>query len=492
MCETRAVAKTPSAAQHAETIVRAALRAMAPDATDLEGLAVTVRYEDKRSAIGQAEQPGGPAAWIGTAQVTLTVAHDPLQSIALDERVQLGAPSFAERRWRERWNACSALAQELAPNSGDETRMDEAWRAARDAGLLQAPSLMLTRLLRDPKLRALKPIKLAGEGKRRFPAVRSEATGTLVAFDPETRMPVLMRQTVRHPLRGPMTLEARYTRWRFDAAIAVPETWALFLGGAVISEATLDDVQVARHTPSGPPNCAVQRPPRADVDELRLALLEGTVGVAPSDEFTAFALAPGVTRFIGRRGEALALQMDNGLVLGDTPCANSCAAALQHALRRRFPSGKLRYLLYSHHHDERLLGFKTFAPLADSVVASAPMRPLLLGLLQRWPKRSPKPTLLDVAPQRVLTDGASRIHLQQVHDHPHASTLLRAFIEKAALVWAVDAAVATDHPLYGQSLDHLGEWVRKLHAPSATNVIDGTGEEPRELRAWTTKASPSR
>ena len=83
--------------------------------------------------------------------------------------------------------------------------------------------------------------------------------------------------------------------------------------------------------------------------------------------------------------------------------------------------------------------------------------------------------MLDVAPQRAITDGTRVVRLTRLVDHPHASTLIMGYVQDAKVLWAVDVAVGRDHPLHFDWNERLRRAERSLGVGASALVVDGRG-----------------
>jgi hypothetical protein len=255
--------------------------------------------------------------------------------------------------------------------------------------------------------------------------------------------------------------------------LRVPKSWTVSVAGQAIEYASVRDASVSKlKSDMETPPCDTL--PRADESDITRLLMDRSTLLVGNPEWQLVPVAEGIHRLSGPPGDIVVVEMRDHLVVFDAPCAGRCAASALSALRSSFPNKPIRSLVLSHHHDARAYGLVDMAPHVKQVVVAGSARAWTEKLLKRVAAKK-RPMVLDVAPSRALTDGVRQIRLTRLLDHPHAASLIIAYIPDAKVLWSVDAAVARDHPLYFDWVDQLARAEAGLGVQNSSVVIDGRG-----------------
>ena len=426
--------------------------AMVDKGAALAGYSLTLEVESRWFASGEAEIPEGPPAFAALRSDRLELRLDGSEA---RRKVHVATPDGGVVDYQE----------QLGGGDAAEARAFE-----RTLGMF-APWLMAQITSKRFTVKATPKLALDG---RKLPALAVKTPDGLltVAFDPDTGLPLVVRRVVSHPLRGRRMYELRYTEWRPAGPLRVPKAWTTSLGGEAIAYSTVRDASAVKaRATSGKPSDA---PPAAAEADIVRAMLAPTGGEVGARQWQRVSVAEGVDRLSGRAGDILVVEMRDHLVVFDAPCAGACADAALAELRRAYPKKPVRTLVLSHHHDARALGLLSFALAVDQIIVAAGARAWTEKLLQRLPKKR-RPVVLDVAPQRAITDGTRVVRLTRLVDHPHASTLIMGYVQDAKVLWAVDVAVGRDHPLHFDWNERLRRAERSLGVGASALVVDGRG-----------------
>lgn len=439
--------------------------AMLERGTKLEALALRLEVESRVFAAGESEFPDGPPALAALRTDRLELRLDGSEA---ERKVKIAATAGGTTDFTERLEGCEGSRSAL--NKNGVQRVEPL--AAAEVRAFQRAIAMLPLWLVTQKLQT-KPAKPVKHDSRTLPAIDVKTPDGVitVAFDPATGLPALVRRTLSHPLFGPKTYEAQYTAWRSAGPLRIPKAWTLSFGGEAIEYATVTEASTVKAKPNTLKACA--EPPKAEESDVVRLTLDRS-GVGESRDWQLVPVGKGVQRLSGPAGDVLVVEMRDHLIVFDAPCAGRCAALAMGELEAAFPKKPIRTLVLSHHHETRTAGLLAWAPRVQQVIVSGSARSWAEKLIGRLPKRE-RPTVLDVAPTRALTDGSRQVKLTRLVDHPHASTLLMAFVPDAKVLWAVDVAVGRDDPLHYEWNDRLARAEKSIGVGAGALVVDGHG-----------------
>ena len=153
--------------------------------------------------------------------------------------------------------------------------------------------------------------------------------------------------------------------------------------------------------------------------------------------------------------QSLFIATPDGVVVTDP--INSAAAKAYLAEIRKITSAPIRYLVYSHHHYDHIIGGAVFKEAGATVIAHRNAKPPLERL--KHPQIVMPDELVDE--RRVIELGDMRIELLYVGRN-HTDNSLVLFLPREKIVFAVDFIAYKEVPWRGMFDAYLDEWKDSL------------------------------
>jgi glyoxylase-like metal-dependent hydrolase (beta-lactamase superfamily II) len=249
-------------------------------------------------------------------------------------------------------------------------------------------------------------------------------------LDRQTHLPSRIRSMRYDVNLGDVVYETRFEGWTANGPLQLPTRLASTLGGYTVAE-----YEITRSV--------------VGTEPIDLAAPEAARGPAPTPtvNVTSEELAPGVWYLAGGTHHSVLVELDQYLMLIETPQNEARTLAVIAKARQLRPDKPLRYAVNTHHHHDHSGGVRaaiseglTIVTHSGNVafVRDVARRPHTLqpDALSRAPRT---PTIVPVGEKRVFQDRSRTVELYHVRDSPHTSTMIVAYLPTERLLVQADA-----------------------------------------------------
>jgi glyoxylase-like metal-dependent hydrolase (beta-lactamase superfamily II) len=136
----------------------------------------------------------------------------------------------------------------------------------------------------------------------------------------------------------------------------------------------------------------------------------------------------------------------------EAPTPQAAATAAMDAVRRTVPGKPIRYVAFSHHHDDHAGGLRPYISEGVTIVTTPTNRRLVEQVATA--KHTMRPDALSAAPKapvietftrkRVFTDGDMTVELHDIGPTSHVDEIVLAYLPKERLVFQGDLIILND------------------------------------------------
>ena len=237
-----------------------------------------------------------------------------------------------------------------------------------------------------------------------------------------------VRTWIDHPIVGDMLVETLYTGYYDFGGVRFPTHIVQKQDGF-----PLLDLAVA----------SVVLNPTADIaipDNVRSA-------AAPAVTVTSQKLADGVFWLIGGTHHSLAVEMNDHIVLVDTPNNEQRGLAVIAKAKELIPNKPIRYVVTSHHHWDHLGGIRSAMAEGATIVTNEKNKAFLERVAKtphtinpdRLAQSKKLVKIQTVGAKGVLTDGTRTIELYTLSNYLHAGDMMIVYLPKEKVLAEPDA-----------------------------------------------------
>ena len=157
--------------------------------------------------------------------------------------------------------------------------------------------------------------------------------------------------------------------------------------------------------------------------------------------------AEGVWFLAGGSHNSVLVEMNDHLLLVESPLYDGRAGAVIAEARRLVPGKELRYVINSHHHFDHAGGLRAAAATGATLIVSEQARPWFERALANPNRISPdalarsgkKATVLGVNGQRTFTDGVRSVDVYMIEESLHAQGFMMIHLPRERLLVQADA-----------------------------------------------------
>ena len=346
-----------------------------------------------------------------------------------------------------RRNAGDALVRFTAPTF-------DAARAGMD---FDVPAFLVRRALgRAQTLRSTGRVTLAG---RPHDAVTfADANGAQVALYFDAGSGLLARyETLRDDgIDGDAAVTVGFDRYQPVAGIQFPARRTEWLNGVLVREGTL--------------TAAVNTQPHDSV----FAEPAGYVAPAPrgAEGEAVRKLAEGVWLVQQTGNKVMFVEFADHVLVFETPLPQSAAATVMDAVRRTVPGKPIRYVTFSHHHDDHAGGLRPYIAEGITIVTTptnrafvdrvaAARHTIAPDTLSRAPRA---PVVETFSGKRVFTDGRMTVELHELGPNSHVDEMVLAWLPRERIVFQGDLVILPDQGEVAPANTLTEEFLRKIDA----------------------------
>ena len=454
-----------------QALVARAVERIGPVTGPVLRITGSIQYHDPE----QSRVPGGKPTFGGEAQFVQWRSLDGARS-RTQWRMEALRPLPHKREYVELIDGGRGLvlgSDSMLPVKRDLTGevsghvMSRTRVAINQRELLRSAPDLLQRMARSPA--QLAPAPAVTLGGSTLPALRyASAFGDMVvAFDPASGLPALIRQLDYDPIQADSDFDLRLADWREVAGWRYPFEQRYELNGKLVALVRLASVE-AQPAPAG----SFEHPALADAAEPaggRVATdsfqwffrKQGFAVLVDSDAIYRDTRQPGGLRLepmapsvwlaTGGYYNSLVVALKDSLVVYDAP-HELHAQDLLAELARQFPGKPVSHLVLTHHHMDHAGGLRSYVAQGATLVVGAGMkafytealrRPTTLGLPAL---RTPQARSALLAPKIIEADGPLSLgdeggvqaQAYPVLENLHAQGMLFGYVPGARLGFVSD------------------------------------------------------
>jgi glyoxylase-like metal-dependent hydrolase (beta-lactamase superfamily II) len=412
-----------------------------------------VESEGKQFDHTSTKRPGNPSQQVASFRSTLTRDLTQMR-LRLEWDGRTAYPRDATVRWVEVIDGSVGLLQEGGPGT-----------AAKSSRL--HPARLATRL-REEK-RAAARIILAAWGKetlRRLPGAELDGKAHQVLtfkesgdefrlyLDSKTKLPSQVEVMDDDPLEGDSRYTLRYADWRKVDGIMAPFSLRYELNGKPLQE---EQIKSLRHNVTLAPEIfSVPGSIREEkVDAMPIASQWLTRRVATNTSYLDFGrnppvefvqLAEGVHHVLGTSHNNVIIEMRDHLVIVEAPLYEARSQTVIKAIKERFPTKPMRYIIPTHFHLDHSGGIRGF--MAEGAIVVAPAIATDFYMRVAKAPHTARPDSLEkkgravmiesyAGDRRVLTDGSRQVEIYLMPTS-HAEDLQVVYLPREKILIEAD------------------------------------------------------
>jgi glyoxylase-like metal-dependent hydrolase (beta-lactamase superfamily II) len=296
---------------------------------------------------------------------------------------------------------------------------------------------------------------------RSYPAVqfRGDHATYVVMFDPQTRLPAIVRTRDYDQFMGDANFDATYTDWRDVNGTKYPFHIVYTLNGQKVFETTITERTVNAVLPAdaftvpaairgrAPAPAALARVPNQWILR-RLAsgfyLDSDALYTDDGRNLQLVDIAPNISHVTGGSHNALIVATNDYLVVFDAPGDDGQSQWVINAAAQKYPGKPVRYVVLTHHHIDHAGGVRAYAAAGATIVtgqgngaffrraltAPAGSNPYRVGNVNN-------PRVVEVTGKWSVNDAGRAVEAYLI-ETPHASGYLIPYVPDARLAYVTD------------------------------------------------------
>jgi glyoxylase-like metal-dependent hydrolase (beta-lactamase superfamily II) len=279
------------------------------------------------------------------------------------------------------------------------------------------------------------------------------------------------------PVAGDQVASYDYSGYRMEQTIPVPTRLVERRNGEVVRD---DSLAIAVDT--HPADSLFAAPKTGFVDGGPITGPESEQVRKLADNVWLLQQLPGGNRvmFVAFRDHVLVFE---------APTPQAAATAVMDAVRRTVPGKPIRYVTFSHAHDDHGGGLRPYIAEGTTIVTTPGNRPFIETVARA--RHTMRPDVLSSSPKapvietftkkRVFTDGDMTVELHDIGPTSHAEEIVMAYLPKQRLIFQGDLLIlpgrgqpAPANMLtteFAQAIDRLGlqvDTIAGVHGPVGT------------------------
>jgi glyoxylase-like metal-dependent hydrolase (beta-lactamase superfamily II) len=228
-----------------------------------------------------------------------------------------------------------------------------------------------------------------------------------------------------HPVLGDLRTVTVYTEYQDFGGTRFPARIRQEQGGFPVLDIAVTEVEVNAPV-------AIEVPPLVASATERVAVEKA---------------ADGVWFLAGGSHNSVAIEMNDHLIVVESPLYDGRASAMLAEAKKLVPSKTIRYVINSHHHFDHAGGLRAAAAEGAMLVTSAQARPYFERVLAN-PNRirpdalqqSGRAALVSgISGRRVFTDGTRNVEVHFIEDSVHAQGFMMVYLPREKLLIEADA-----------------------------------------------------
>ena len=249
-------------------------------------------------------------------------------------------------------------------------------------------------------------------------------------LDRKTHLPSRIRSMRYDVNLGDLVYETRLSNWAASGSLQLPMRLASTLGGMPIAE-----YEITRNV--------------VGTEPIDLSAPETARGPAPEPtvNVTSEEIAPGVWYLAGGTHHSVLVELDQYLMLIETPQNDARTLAVIAKARELRPNKPLRYTVNSHHHHDHSGGVRAAISEGLTIVTHSGNVAFYRDVARRAHTLQPdalararkSPTILPVGAKRVFQSGSRTVELHHLRGSPHTATMIVAYLPAERILVQADA-----------------------------------------------------
>jgi glyoxylase-like metal-dependent hydrolase (beta-lactamase superfamily II) len=344
-------------------------------------------------------------------------------------------------------------------NTGDAIARigKEAFPQALAGWQREVPAFLLTRV-RD-RSATLRSLGAATEGNRRFDVITyAEPNGQQVTlyFDSSTKLLARVENLVDDGIVGDQVIATHLSEYRAVNGVQFATRRTETRNGQLVREGTLA-VSVNTHPHdslfAAPSGYAEAEPPGVEGEGVR-------------------KLADNVYLIQNLGNRVLFVAFSDHVLVFEAPLPQSSAFAVMDAVRKTVPGKPIRYVTFSHHHDDHGGGLRPYIASGVTIVTTPTNRrfveqvasakhTIVPDTLSRAPKA---PVIETFSGKRVFTDGTMTVELHELGANSHVDEMLLAYLPAQRLIFQGDLLIAPNQGAMAPANTLTAEFLKKIEA----------------------------
>ena len=262
------------------------------------------------------------------------------------------------------------------------------------------------------------------------------------------------------PVDGDQLATYTYSGYRMEKGIPVPTRLVERRNGDVVRDDTMDVAIDTR-----PADALFQLPASgyADPTEWRASGAEAEPVRKLAENVWLLQQLPGGNRvmFVAFRDHVLVFE---------APTPQAAATAVMDAVKRTVPDKPIRYVAFSHHHDDHGGGLRPYIASGITIVTTPANRAFVQHVANA--KRPLRPDALSASPRapvietftkkRVFTDGDMTVELHDIGPTSHVDEIVMAYFPKEKLVFQGDLLILPERGQPGPANTLTVEFLRAI------------------------------
>ena len=230
---------------------------------------------------------------------------------------------------------------------------------------------------------------------------------------------------VPHPVLGDTAILTTYAEYRDHGGVKFPARIRQSAAGLPVLDIEVKEVQVNPPTDIRAPDVVRAATERVAVDKA----------------------AEGVWYLTGGSHHSVAIEMQDHLIVVESPLYDGRTAAMLEAAGKLVPGKTVRYLVNSHPHFDHAGGLRTAAAAGVTLVVHARTKPYLQKVFANPNRISPdllaqsgrKAKFLAVEGKHVFKDATRSVEIHEIKDGVHSNAFLMVYLPAEKLLVEADA-----------------------------------------------------
>lgn len=487
----------PAAAQAVNNLVSDAVKALG-GADALRALkTVSISGEAKYWEPGQSKVAGGEPKH--AEDVKFTITRDLASGMARtqwDRDHKYPEPALVIKYTE----IASPTGGFVTDDKGAHTAMAGARLATHLRELARTSPTLLLKAMDNPK-----NVKLVNQqiGKTSSCAVSFADGGNtfIISFDNATKLPAVIRTMDDDNVHGDAPFDAVLGDWKSVGNIKVAHSISMRINGVEVGKVTYTQVTanptVAADTFAVPDavKTALKRPAAGNVPHqwiirrLYMSRFADTEQpfLPPGSRLSLVELTMGVQHTQGASGNNLIVEMDDHLVMFNSPYGEALSRMAIDLAKAKYPGKPIKYLVQTHHHMDHSGGMRTYVAEGATILVAAQTQAYFNKALRTArtvandeQQKARKPIrIVGVKDQHVLKDKAgNEIRIYNIKN-PHSDGYLLGHVVKANVVFVTDLISPRGPVARTEGTLAVGEALKK-HGITGATIAGGHGTTAKQ------------